>query len=48
MAFDRLAAELPANQKPGLKIHINKHGFQHRVSSLIIEGPAVHYDEQGK
>ena len=29
MAFDWLAAVLPANQMPGLKIFINYHGFLH-------------------
>ena len=29
MAFDWLAAQLPANQKPELKIFVNKHGFWH-------------------
>ena len=38
MASDWLAAVLPANQMPGLKIFVNLHGFEHG-NFLVVQDP---------
>ena len=46
MASDWLAAVLPANQMPGLKIFVNLHGFQHG-NFLVTQAPGAQRTPKG-